>query len=178
MVHSHLRFSQLLREPELIVEKWVTLYYMGAFRPAIWSTIVWTEKFNNGLCTHFLRLHGLKSSCNSSRLKNRRCELSLKARSHGAAAVPQGFLLQPLPHRMGLEPIYLQHLAALLPLPHSMNTHIGSNAFHFFAAAAPCERTLSYEKVPVDDNQMVDTIYSMLLQYLAIYCLNPTLYKS
>ena len=81
---------------------------------------------------------------------------------------------------MGLEPIYLQHLAALLPLPHSMNTHIGSNAFHFFAAAAaaPCERTLSYEKVPVDDNQMVDTIYSMLLQYLAIYCLNPTLYKS
>ena len=40
MVHSHLRFSQLLREPELIVEKWVTLYYMGAFTPAIWSTIV------------------------------------------------------------------------------------------------------------------------------------------
>ena len=50
MVHSHLRFSQLLHEPELIVEQWVTLYYMGAFTPAIWSTIVWTEKFNNGLC--------------------------------------------------------------------------------------------------------------------------------
>ena len=30
-----------------------------------------------GLCTLFLRLHGLKSSRNSSRLKNRRCELSL-----------------------------------------------------------------------------------------------------
>ena len=69
MVHSHLRFSQLLREPELIVEEWVTLYYMGAFTPAIWSTIAWSEKFNNGLCTHFLRLRGLKSSRNSSRLK-------------------------------------------------------------------------------------------------------------
>ena len=78
-VHSHLRFSQLLREPELIVEQWVTLYYMGAFTPAIWSTIAWTEKFNNGLCTHFLWLRGLKSSRNSSRLKNRRCELSLIA---------------------------------------------------------------------------------------------------
>ena len=78
MVHSHLRFSQLFHEPELIVEQWVTLYCMGAFTPAIWSTIAWTEKFNNGLCTHFLRLHGLKSSRNSSRLKNRRCELSLK----------------------------------------------------------------------------------------------------
>ena len=76
MVHSHLRFSQLLREPELIVEQWVTLYYMGAFTPVIWSTIAWTEKFNNGLCTH-LRLHGLKSSRNSSCLKNRKCELSL-----------------------------------------------------------------------------------------------------
>ena len=53
MVHSHLRFSQLLREPELIVEQWVTLYYMGAFTPVIWSTIAWTEKFNNRLCTHF-----------------------------------------------------------------------------------------------------------------------------
>ena len=38
-VHSHLRFSQLLREPELIVEQWVTLYYMGPFTPAIFSTI-------------------------------------------------------------------------------------------------------------------------------------------
>ena len=55
-VHSHLRFSQLLREPELIVEQWVTLYYMGAFTPAIWSTIAWTEKFNNGLCTHFFAI--------------------------------------------------------------------------------------------------------------------------
>ena len=70
MVHSHLRFSQLLREPELIVEQWVTLYYTDAFTPVIWSTIAWTEKFNNGLCTHFLRLHGLKSSRNSSHLKN------------------------------------------------------------------------------------------------------------
>ena len=78
MVHSHLRFSQLLREPELIVVQLVTLYYMGAFTPVIWSTIAWTEKFNNGLCTHFVRLHGLKSSRNSSRLKNRRCELSLR----------------------------------------------------------------------------------------------------
>ena len=77
MVHSHLRFSQLLCEPELIVEQWVTLYYMGAFTPAIWSTIAWTEKFNNGLCTQFLRLRGLKSSCKSSRLKDHRCELSL-----------------------------------------------------------------------------------------------------
>ena len=55
----------------------MTLYYMGAFTPAIWSTTAWTEKFNNGLCTHFLRLHRLKSSRNSSRLKNRSCELSL-----------------------------------------------------------------------------------------------------
>ena len=77
MVHSHLRFSQLLREPELIVEQWVTLYYMGTFTPVIWSTIAWTEKFNNGLYTHFLRLRGLKSSRNSSHLNNRRCELSL-----------------------------------------------------------------------------------------------------
>ena len=53
------------------------LYFMSAFTPAIWSTIAWTEKFNNGSCTHFLQLHGLKSSRNSSRLKNRRCELSL-----------------------------------------------------------------------------------------------------
>ena len=79
MVHSHLRFSKLLREPELIVEQWVTLYYMGAFTPAIWSTIALTEKFSNGLCTHFLQMHGLKSACNSSRLKNHRCELSLTA---------------------------------------------------------------------------------------------------
>ena len=78
MVDSHLQFSQLLREPELIVEEWVTLYYMGAFKPVIWSTIVRIEKFNNGLCTHFLQLHGLKSSLNSSCLKNCRCELSLK----------------------------------------------------------------------------------------------------
>ena len=56
----------------------MTLYYMGAFTPVIWSTIAWNEKFNNGLCIHFLQLHGLKSSRNSSRLKNRRCELSLK----------------------------------------------------------------------------------------------------
>ena len=40
MVHSHLRFSQLLCKPELVIEQWVTLYYMGAFTPAIWSTIV------------------------------------------------------------------------------------------------------------------------------------------
>ena len=55
----------------------MTLYYTGAFTPTIRSTIVWTEKFNNGLCIHFLRLRGLKSSRNSSRLNNRRCELSL-----------------------------------------------------------------------------------------------------
>ena len=83
MVHSHLRLSQLLREPELIVEQWVTLYYMGAFTPVIWSTIAWTDKFNNGLCTQFLRLHGLKSSRNSSGLKNRICELSLKRMRNG-----------------------------------------------------------------------------------------------
>ena len=56
----------------------MTLYYIGAFTPAIWSTIAWTETFNNVLCTNFLRLCGLKSSHNSSRLKNLRCELSLK----------------------------------------------------------------------------------------------------
>ena len=60
----------------------------------------------------------------------------IKARSHSAAAVLQGFLPHTLPHRKGLEPIYLWHLVAplLQPLPllHSMNTHIGSNAFHFF----------------------------------------------
>ena len=72
MVYSHLRFSQLLRQPEIIVEQWVTLYYMGAFTPVIWSTIA--TKFNNGLCTYFLRLREPKSSRNSSRLKNRRCE--------------------------------------------------------------------------------------------------------
>ena len=65
MVHSHLRFSQLFREPELIVEQWVTLYYMGAITPAICSTIAWTEKLNNRLCTHFLQFRGLKSSRNS-----------------------------------------------------------------------------------------------------------------
>ena len=48
----------------------------GAFTPAIWSTIGWTEKFNNGLCTQFLQLCGMKSSRSSSCLKNRRCELS------------------------------------------------------------------------------------------------------
>ena len=63
MVHSHVRFSKLLREPELIVGQWVALYYMGAFTPAIWSTIAWTEKFNNGLCTHFLRLRGSVEIC-------------------------------------------------------------------------------------------------------------------
>ena len=93
MVHSHLQFSQLLLEPVLIVEQWVTLYYMGAFTPAIWSTIVWTEKFNNGLCTHFLWLHGLKSSRNSSCLKNRRCELSLRPPAHHSKgkACPHAF---------------------------------------------------------------------------------------
>ena len=65
----------------------MTLYYMGTFTPAIWSTITWTEKFNNGLCTHFLRLRGLKSSRNSSRLKNRRCELSLSDRWLAAISV-------------------------------------------------------------------------------------------
>ena len=78
----------------------------------------------------------------------------VKACSHGAAAVPQGFLPQPLPHmllhRIRLEPIYLWHLAAPLPLPHSMNTHTGSKAFHFFAAAAagPCERTFTLYLTP------------------------------
>ena len=33
---------------------------------------------SNVLCTHFLQLCGLKNSRNSSRLNNRRCELSLK----------------------------------------------------------------------------------------------------
>ena len=79
---------------------------------------------------------------------------TVKARSHGTAAVPQGFWPQPLPHRIGLEPVYLRHLAAPLlqplPLPHSMNTHIGSNAFHFFAAAAaaPCEWTFTTRDEP------------------------------
>ena len=43
----------------------------------IWSTFTWAEKFNDGLCIHFLRLCGLKSSCNSSRLINRSCERTL-----------------------------------------------------------------------------------------------------
>ena len=77
ITHSHLQFSQLLHGPELIVEQWVTLYYMGAFTLAIWSTIGWTEKFNNGICTHLLLLHRLKSSRNSSCLNNHRCELGL-----------------------------------------------------------------------------------------------------
>ena len=91
--------------------------------------------------------------------------VQFKARSHGAAAVPQGFLPQPLPHmlphRMGLEPIYLRHLVAPLPQPlpllHSMNTHIGSNAFHFFAAAAaaPCERTFKENLANVTEVNMV-----------------------
>ena len=85
--------------------------------------------------------------------------MELKARSHGAAAVPQGFLPHTLPHRMGLEPIYLGHLVAPLlqplPLPHSMNTHIGSNAFHFFAAAtaAPCERTFTDTEFAVQTSE-------------------------
>ena len=39
-----------------------------------------------------------------------------------------------------------------MPLPHSMNTHIGSNAFHFFAAAAaaPCERTFTHIELLVE----------------------------
>ena len=84
-------------------------------------------------------------------LFNLKWKIHIKALSHGKAAVAQGFLPHTLPHRMGLEPIYLWHLVALLPLPlllllpQSMNTHIGSNAFHCFAAvaAAPCERTLN-----------------------------------
>ena len=56
---------------------------MGTFTPVIWSTIAWTEKLNNGLCTHFLQLRGLKSSHNSSRLKNCRCELSLMEKHLG-----------------------------------------------------------------------------------------------
>ena len=87
MGHSHLRFSQLLHEPELIIEQWVTLYYMDAFTPVISSTIAWTEKLNNGLCTHFLRLRGLKTSRNSSCLNNRRCELSLTQR---LTTIPRG----------------------------------------------------------------------------------------
>ena len=43
---------------------------MGALTLPIWSTSAWTEKFDNGLCTHFLPLFGLKSS----HLINFRCE--------------------------------------------------------------------------------------------------------
>ena len=69
---------------------------MGAFTPAIWSTIVWTEKFSNGLCTHFLPLHGLKSSRNSSCLKNRRCELSLRVKCYSAPRKTEShFTLKP-----------------------------------------------------------------------------------
>ena len=35
----------------------------------IWSTIALTEKFNNGLCTYFSQLCGLKTSRNSSQVK-------------------------------------------------------------------------------------------------------------
>ena len=54
----------------------------GTFTPAIWSTFVWTEMFNNGLCIHFRRLRGATKSHNSSRLINRRCEWDIRVRSH------------------------------------------------------------------------------------------------
>ena len=38
---------------------------------------MWTEKFNDGLCTHFSWFCGLKNSCNSSCLLNRRCGRTL-----------------------------------------------------------------------------------------------------
>ena len=46
----------------------------GHIHTCFWSTFVLCEKFNNGLCTHFLQLHGLKSSRNSSRLINCKCK--------------------------------------------------------------------------------------------------------
>ena len=39
---------------------------------------VWTEKSNNGFCTHFLWLHGIKTSRNSACLINCRCEWTLR----------------------------------------------------------------------------------------------------
>ena len=54
---------------------------MEAFKLAIWSIFVWTEKFNDKLCIHFSQLPVLKSSRNSSRLINQRCEWTLKTLS-------------------------------------------------------------------------------------------------
>ena len=51
---------------------------MAKFTLAIWSIFVWTEKFNDGFCTHFLLLCGLKSSHNNSRLINHWCEWTLR----------------------------------------------------------------------------------------------------
>ena len=49
---------------------------MGAFTFYL-VIFAWTEKFNNGLCTNFLWLCGLKSSHNSSSLINFGCEWTL-----------------------------------------------------------------------------------------------------
>ena len=46
---------------------------------AIWPTFAWTGKLNKELCTFFSQLCGLKSSRNSSRLRNCRCEWTLEA---------------------------------------------------------------------------------------------------
>ena len=54
------------------------LYSAGTFALTNWSTFVWTDKFNNGLCTHFLRFHGLKISPNSSHPINRKCKCTLR----------------------------------------------------------------------------------------------------
>ena len=68
---SHLKFIRR----DLFDKQWVVMYQMSAFTLRyIWETFAWTEMFNNGLCAHFSRLSGLKSSRNSSPLLNRRCE--------------------------------------------------------------------------------------------------------
>ena len=50
----------------------------GHILPCYLSTVAWTKKFSDGLCTHFLQLRGLNSSRNSSLLINRQCEWTFR----------------------------------------------------------------------------------------------------
>ena len=74
---------------------------MDTFTLGIWSTFAWTEKFNNGLCTYFSQLHGLKSSCNISPITNLRCDhktcvrlVYIKAKVK-TTSLPEGFIKDP-----------------------------------------------------------------------------------
>ena len=109
----------------------MTLYYMGAFTPAIWSTIAWTESSIMGYVPIFLRLHGLKSSHNSSCLKNRGCELSLMLSLH--RCIFYTFLHYQLPSLA-----QASHLLGLFPktttIPGSRESYVDTiNKKNFFA---------------------------------------------